>query len=212
MRRLPRGVDARHSSAHWQAPPSLLLKRSAPDLYRRPRPEIHRVNPENGSTLTVSDRDSQSNCWVNLRILGRPCGFYLHGLGGARADGAGGQAVLTLWELQRALQPTPAQREAAAAGESAIKIVPISTVHTVHIKCPSPLSDPLSPADPRRGGLGRPACVRGRARRAAAGSGARPRPRAGTFGGRGVSDPPWRPRPTPHGIAMQRFLRGLLLL
>ena len=40
-------------------------------------PEIHRVDPEFGSTLTVSNRDSQSNCWVNLRILGQPCEFYL---------------------------------------------------------------------------------------------------------------------------------------
>jgi hypothetical protein len=33
--------------------------------------------------LTVSNRDSQSNCWsagwVNLRILGQPCEFYLRG-------------------------------------------------------------------------------------------------------------------------------------
>ena len=40
-------------------------------------PEIHRVDPEFGSTLTVSNRDSQSNCWVNLRILGQPCEFHL---------------------------------------------------------------------------------------------------------------------------------------
>ena len=36
----------------------------------RLEPEIHRVDPEFGSTLTVSNRDSQSNFWVNLRILG----------------------------------------------------------------------------------------------------------------------------------------------
>jgi hypothetical protein len=27
--------------------------------------KIHRVDPEFGSTFTVSNRDSQSNCWVN---------------------------------------------------------------------------------------------------------------------------------------------------
>jgi hypothetical protein len=40
-------------------------------------PEIHRVDPEFGSTLRLLYRDSQSNCWVNLRILGQPCEFYL---------------------------------------------------------------------------------------------------------------------------------------
>jgi hypothetical protein len=41
----------------------------------RLKPEIHRIDPEFGSTLTISNRDSQSNCWVNLRILGQPCEF-----------------------------------------------------------------------------------------------------------------------------------------
>jgi hypothetical protein len=41
------------------------------------KPEIHRVDPEFGSTLTVSNRDSQSNCWVNLRILVNPVNFTL---------------------------------------------------------------------------------------------------------------------------------------
>jgi hypothetical protein len=40
-----------------------------------PQPEIHRVDPEFGSTLTVSNRDSQSNCWVNLRIWVNPVNF-----------------------------------------------------------------------------------------------------------------------------------------
>ena len=52
--------------------------------------KIHRVDPEFGSTLTVSNRDFQSNCWVNLRILGQPCEFYLVGRRlRARAAGAG---------------------------------------------------------------------------------------------------------------------------
>ena len=41
-------------------------------------PEIHRVDPESGSTPEGSCRDFQSNCWANLRILGQPCEFYLH--------------------------------------------------------------------------------------------------------------------------------------
>jgi hypothetical protein len=42
-----------------------------------PKPEIHRVDPKFGSTLIVSNRDSHSNCGVNLRILGQPFEFYL---------------------------------------------------------------------------------------------------------------------------------------
>ena len=37
--------------------------------------EIHRVDPDFGSSLTVSNRDSHSNCWVNWKIMGQPCGF-----------------------------------------------------------------------------------------------------------------------------------------
>jgi hypothetical protein len=40
-----------------------------------PEGEIHRVDPDFGSTLTASNRDSQSNCWVNLKIVGQPCEF-----------------------------------------------------------------------------------------------------------------------------------------
>jgi hypothetical protein len=36
---------------------------------------IHRFGPYFGSTLTISDRDSQSHCWVNLKIMGQPCEF-----------------------------------------------------------------------------------------------------------------------------------------
>ena len=38
----------------------------------RRRGEIHRVDPDFGSILTVSNRDSQSNSWVSWRILGQP--------------------------------------------------------------------------------------------------------------------------------------------
>jgi hypothetical protein len=41
------------------------------------KPGIHRVDPESGSTLKALIGIFQSNCWVNLRILGQPCGFHL---------------------------------------------------------------------------------------------------------------------------------------
>jgi hypothetical protein len=37
--------------------------------------KIHRVDPDFGSTLTDSNRDSQSNRWVNCKIMGQPCEF-----------------------------------------------------------------------------------------------------------------------------------------
>jgi hypothetical protein len=38
-------------------------------------PEIHRVDPDFGSTFTVSSREYQSKCWVNWKITGQPCDF-----------------------------------------------------------------------------------------------------------------------------------------
>jgi hypothetical protein len=37
--------------------------------------KIHRVDPDFGSTLTASNRDFQSNCWVNWKLMGQPCEF-----------------------------------------------------------------------------------------------------------------------------------------
>ena len=34
-----------------------------------------RVDPDFGSTLTASNRDSRSNYWVNWKIMGQPCEF-----------------------------------------------------------------------------------------------------------------------------------------
>ena len=50
---------------------------AAPQLESVPEFEgkIHRVDPAFGSTLTASNRDSQSNCWVNWKIMGQPCEF-----------------------------------------------------------------------------------------------------------------------------------------
>ena len=36
---------------------------------------IRRVGPDFGSTLTVSSRGLQSNCWVNWKVMGQPCEF-----------------------------------------------------------------------------------------------------------------------------------------
>jgi hypothetical protein len=41
--------------------------------------EIHRVDPDFGPTLTASNRDSQSNCWVNWKIMGQSCEFQVVG-------------------------------------------------------------------------------------------------------------------------------------
>jgi hypothetical protein len=41
--------------------------------------KIHRVDPDFGSTLTGSNRDSQSNRWVNWKIMGQPCEFQVRG-------------------------------------------------------------------------------------------------------------------------------------
>jgi hypothetical protein len=40
-----------------------------------PKGKIHRVDPDFGSFLTVSNRDSQSKFWVNWKFMGQPCAF-----------------------------------------------------------------------------------------------------------------------------------------
>ena len=40
---------------------------------------IHRVDPDFGSTLTVSNKDSQSNCWVSWNFMGQACEFQVRG-------------------------------------------------------------------------------------------------------------------------------------
>jgi hypothetical protein len=56
---------------------------------RRPEGKIHRVDPDFGSTLTASNRDYQSNCWVNWKIMGQPCEFQVPGV--QCADGSVGR-------------------------------------------------------------------------------------------------------------------------
>jgi hypothetical protein len=53
--------------------------------------KIHRVDPDFGSTLTVSNRDYQSNCWVNWKIVGQPCEFQVAG------EGLNGEDELIQW-------------------------------------------------------------------------------------------------------------------
>jgi hypothetical protein len=57
------------------ATPTGLPRSSTAGISTRPHGEIHRVDPDFGSTLTASSRDYQSNCWVNWKIMGQPCGF-----------------------------------------------------------------------------------------------------------------------------------------
>ena len=51
-----------------------LLVTGLADLLVEPRLDaggrIHRVDPDFGSALTVFNRDSQSNFWVNWKIMG----------------------------------------------------------------------------------------------------------------------------------------------
>jgi hypothetical protein len=47
--------------------------------------KIHRADPYLGPTLTSSNRNYQSNCWVNLKMMGQPCRFQAS----ARRAGAG---------------------------------------------------------------------------------------------------------------------------
>jgi hypothetical protein len=47
--------------------------------------KIHGVDPDFRSTLTVSNRASQSNCWVSWKITGQqPCGFQVPAVTRAR--------------------------------------------------------------------------------------------------------------------------------
>ena len=39
--------------------------------------KINGVDPDFGSTLTVANRDSQSNSWVNWKIMSQPCEFQI---------------------------------------------------------------------------------------------------------------------------------------
>jgi hypothetical protein len=60
--------------ARWRPSTSRAsLMRTRPD--REPCGKIPRVDPDFGSTLTSSNRNSQSNCWANWKIVGQPGEF-----------------------------------------------------------------------------------------------------------------------------------------
>ena len=67
----PQLVDSA-ASAHPMTP-SAQISQSPPASTWNP----HGVDPKSGPTHKGPYRDFQSNCWVNLRILGQPCAFYL---------------------------------------------------------------------------------------------------------------------------------------
>jgi hypothetical protein len=66
---------------HWPEDPQLgdWVRRQRKRKRKMNRGELkgknHRVDPDFGSALTVSNRDSQSNCWANWKIMGQPCEF-----------------------------------------------------------------------------------------------------------------------------------------
>jgi hypothetical protein len=66
------------AAAAWREEEEALLALSATV---EPKGKIHRVDPDFGSALTVSNRDSQSNCWVNLKIIVHPGDFQVHARG-----------------------------------------------------------------------------------------------------------------------------------
>ena len=55
--------------------------------------KIHRVGPDFGSTLTVSNRDFQSNCWVNWKLMGQPCEFQVQAEGEEAEAFADGRVI-----------------------------------------------------------------------------------------------------------------------
>ena len=74
-------------------PLPLLLPAPSPEAepeLDEPEPEgkIHRVDPDFEPTLTVSNRDSQSNRWVNWKMMGQPCEFQVRSRGPARWRGS----------------------------------------------------------------------------------------------------------------------------
>jgi hypothetical protein len=82
---LPYSPGARAAHATGGPPGGTTPLRERPR--RRPparvRPETHRADPESGPTLRLVHRDFHPNRGVSLRFLGRPCGLYLFGSGGA---------------------------------------------------------------------------------------------------------------------------------
>jgi hypothetical protein len=81
---------------------------------------------QNLHQVSASNRDSHSNCWANLRILGQlPCKFYARGqrpvrgilCGGAARTAAGRAWSRTLF-LTRQCDPSDPSRRPSAAGRT----------------------------------------------------------------------------------------------
>jgi hypothetical protein len=49
-----------------------------------PRSSSPRITTRAPTGKVISNRDSQSNCWVNWKIMGQPCGFQVEGGEGGR--------------------------------------------------------------------------------------------------------------------------------
>jgi hypothetical protein len=86
--------------------------------------KIHRVDPDFGSTLTASNGNSQSNCWVNLKIVGQPCEFQVRGLNACQLSFLPGVCeshhglnarLRGLWAPDSSLQQWVAMQRAMAA-------------------------------------------------------------------------------------------------
>jgi hypothetical protein len=84
-RQPPPAGHAVHPARHASGPGHHRRARAAGGRDRSPpRPaadaaaaegKTYRVGLDFGSTLTASNKDSQSNCWVNWKIMGQPCEF-----------------------------------------------------------------------------------------------------------------------------------------
>jgi hypothetical protein len=91
--------------------------------------KIHRVDPDFGSTLTASNGNSQSNCWVNLKIVGQPCEFQVRGLNACQLSFLAGVCeshhglnarLRGLWAPDSSLQQWVAMQRAMAANAPAM--------------------------------------------------------------------------------------------
>jgi hypothetical protein len=115
--------------------------------------KIHRVDPDFGSTLTASTRDSQSDRWANRKIMGQPCEFQAAAIG----HGCGHRVAVHRREHRPAPVLLLALGSLAAGGKSkAIPVRPKASNNLRTIKnasAPSPgrqSSAGCPPRPPRR--------------------------------------------------------------
>jgi hypothetical protein len=77
-------AEAKNDAAR-SAVPDVEPRNRVGSAHGRPKGNIHRVDPDFGSTFTASNRDSQSNCWVNWKIMGLACEFQVLAADGTKA-------------------------------------------------------------------------------------------------------------------------------